>query len=109
MSDDLNIPTGLTRKGRRAAQAILAMLGERKATHTGGCRTFYSPQEWADRGESYGHASLLIVVHDGGDVGRFFNGAANDYEPCETMRERLQAVGCYPVACTTWYTAICAD
>lgn len=113
MNTTLDIPENLTGKGREAAETILAYLREREATYTGGCRTFYTPEEWAERGESYGRDSLLIVVYEGSDVAPFFSfdacyrtGAASDYEPCESMSAKLREVGCFPEQCTTWYTAI---
>ena len=42
----LTIPPDLEPRAREIAEAIAAFLEERKATYTGGCRPFYSPQEW---------------------------------------------------------------
>lgn len=70
---------------------------------TGGCRTFYSPQEWQARGEKYGLESVLIVCHDGGDVASFFDG---NYIRMESMQEALERVGYWAQPCTSWYTAI---
>lgn len=106
MRDDLAIPALLSPLGEKAAQAILSILRKYDALHTGGCRAFYSPQEWTDRGEEYGCESVLLVVHDGGDVARFFN---HDYQMpgrMASMDAALADVGLYAQPCTTWYTAI---
>lgn len=102
----LSIPTGLSRKGRQAAQAILKRLKDDENTDTGGCKTFYSPQEWKDRNENYGTESLLIVVHDGGDLVPYFNLDYMCYDMEEKMQSALRTVGCYAEVCTGWYTAI---
>lgn len=106
MTDKLTVPTGLTRKGRTAAKAILAFLKERKADNTGGCRAFYTPDEWAERGETYGTESLLVVVHDGGDHAPYFNLDYCAYEAWEAMNAHLRKHGVYAEQCTCWYTAI---
>jgi hypothetical protein len=72
----------------------------------GGCRTFYTPEEWADRGEEYGCSSLLIVVHDGGDFAPYFNYAYEAYGSMEKMVEALGPLGVYAEQCTGWYTSI---
>lgn len=106
MDTTLDIPEDLTGKGRKAAEAILAFLRERGDAFTGGCRVFYSPEEWADRGESYGRDSLLIVVHDGGNHAPYFNLDYCAYEAWEDMLAYLREHGVYAEQCTSWYTAI---
>lgn len=109
--DDLKIPEGLKGLGRAAADVILntaraACGGE---ISTGGCRAFYSPAQWKDRDEEYGTKSLLVVVHDGGDLARFFNHDYMDYKAIEQMDKALRAMGVYAESCTCWYTAIYKD
>ena len=104
---DINIPV-TTEAGRLAVyiqQELGALLGKERP-YDGGCRTFYSPEEWAARGESYGRESCLIVVHDGGDYASAFNYAYEDHELMEAMRAALDAEGYYAESCTSWYTAI---
>ena len=101
---DLDIPKGLTRKGRKAA-AIIKKFMAKNHLETGGCRTFYTPQEWRDRGESYGTRSLLVFVYDGGDL----YGIANmhcGYKLHEELVEKLGEIGVYFECCTGWYSAI---
>jgi hypothetical protein len=104
--DDLAIPTDLAPKGRKAAEAILSLLREKAADDTGGCKAFYSPEEWAERGESYGTESLLVVVHDGGCHAPFFNLDYCMYGYWEAMSAHLRKHGVYAEQCTSWYTAI---
>ena len=100
------MPEGLSAKGRVAAEAILTLLKRDEATHTGGCKMFYSPEEWKARGEAYGIGSLLIVCHDGGDHAGYFNWDYENYEAVAAMNAALGAVGCYVESCTCWYSAI---
>ena len=105
---DLNIPDGLDKHGLAAVSVVRAVLDQHGATWTGGCRAFYTPAEWTDRGESYGKDSLLIIVHDGGDVGGFFNYDKLRYERIEAMNKALERCGLRAEPCTSWYTAIYA-
>lgn len=109
-------PDGLDEKGERAYEVVMAFLKARGMTYTGGCKAFYSPKEWRERGEEYGLESCLIVTHDGGDHARAFSfdachvhGRPEEYEPCESMQDALGKVGCFAEQCTVWYTAIYFD
>ena len=112
-SHDVHVPNGLTAKGRKVAQAIVRLLKKKEATYTGGCRTFYTPQEWRDRGEDYGTGpdALLIVVYDGGEVGQFFDfdACAPDYSTMEDMRLELEKLDVYSECCTCWYSVVVAQ
>ncbi len=104
---DIDIPV-TTEAGRLAVyiqQELGALLGKERP-YDGGCRTFYSPEEWRARGEHYGRESCLIVVHDGGDYAYAFSHSYGDSVLMEAMREALDAEGYYAEACTGWYTAI---
>lgn len=106
---DLKIPDGLGGLGRVAADVVLRTAREicdGGEVFTGGCRAFYSPQEWRDRGEEYGLKAVLIVVHDGGGLARFFNYDYQDYGSIDKMDKALRECGVYAEACTCWYTAI---
>lgn len=103
---DLELPVDPDTADRAKAHAvILRVLTEHGLTYTGGCRTFYTPAEWAARGEAYGHKSLLIVVYDGGDARHCFDPYAG-YEAHDAMTEALAAEGFYAEPCTHWYSAI---
>ncbi len=103
------MPEGLSHTGQKAYRKIVKTLTKAGATFTGGCKTFYSPQEWADRGEEYGQGAELIVVYDGGDVRAWFSCDHGSYQMQEKMREALKKVGVYAEECTCWYSAVYKD
>lgn len=112
-NEDLNRPKNLSPLGKRAHKVIVEVLRRHGMTYTGGCKAFWSPQEWKDRGESYGLLSELVVVYDGGDLVPFFcpeEDVLRERVPAhvlyERMREALEAVGLYWEQCTCWYSAI---
>jgi len=100
------MPDGLSDKGQEAWRTIVDLLQAKDATFTGGCRAFYSPKEWAERGEKRGADSLLIVVYDGGEVGRFFSYSKGCYSLIEEMSNALEKIDCWAESCTNCYTAI---
>lgn len=103
LNPDLRIPTPLSRQGRRAAQVILGALEQWYLTYTGGCRAFYTPEEWLLRGERYGTGSLLVVVHDGGDIASIMD----DGKLFESLQHLLgHRAGVYLEPCTCWYSAV---
>lgn len=104
--DDLDKPAGLTEDGEKAYAAIRAFCKDNEMEYTGGCKAFHSPVEWKERGEEYGLQSLMIVVHDGGDLAAIFNIDYERYELHEGMIEHLRAAGYWFESCTSWYTAI---
>lgn len=93
----------LTDEQQKVARAIITAA---KAEYAGGCRAFYTPQEWQARGEEYGCDSVLVVVHDGGDLAAAFNPAYEDDKTEEAVCKALKAAGYWAEACTCWYTAI---
>lgn len=105
-NDDLTIPAGLCPLGQAAAEAILTVLRREKRTDTGGCRAFYSPAEWAARGEKYGSESVLVVVHDGGDHMGCFAYEHMDYKAIDRMADALRPLGLYSEQATMWYSAV---
>ena len=74
--------------------------------YTGTTQPFYTPQEWKQRGEQYGHNSLLIIIHDGGDYAPLLNLDYQNYQMYETMRKELETQGYYTEQCTNWYSAL---
>lgn len=65
----------LNDQGKAIAEIVLKVVRDRvgETASGGGCQAFYSPAEWAARGEEYGKLSELIIVHDGGDIAAFCN------------------------------------
>lgn len=100
------IPERLGQDGIKAAKVITRFFAQARRTNTGGCRTFYSPAEWAERGEEYGCDALLVVVHDGGDVARVVNLDYGDYRRHDRLVGKLAEAGFYMEACTCWYAAV---
>lgn len=100
------IPERLSQDGIEAAKVITRFFAQARRTNTGGCRTFYSPAEWAERGEKYGCDSLLVVVHDGGDVARTVNLNYGNYQSHDRLEGKLTEAGFYMEACTCWYAAV---
>lgn len=103
---DFQIPEGLSAKGKKAAHVIIAELKRQGRFCAGGCKVFYSPKEWKERGEQYGLKSILVVVHDGGDHAGCFNMDYEQYKSCEEMQEALNAIGCFVETATCWYSAV---
>ena len=104
--EKIAIPDGLSRKGRKAAEAILAVLRKHEMMDTGGCDTFYSPKAWLARGEQYGTNAELIVVYDGGAVRSFFEWEGYDHTLIEEMSAAIDGAGCWSEKCTCWYSAV---
>lgn len=99
-TDDLEPISIVDPKG--ALDAFITVLREHGYTSTGGCRPFYSPQEWKARGELYGRTSLFIVCHDGGDIAT----AIRDSAMFQRLQNALQKHGTYLEMCTCWYSAV---
>ena len=106
---DMKIPAGLSKRGKEAAEIILDRAAKRDHFSTGGCRAFYTPKEWADRGEPYGEGAVLIVVHDGGDLGPMFELDHFCYDQVEQMMDALGSKGFHPEGMFCWCTAIFDD
>jgi hypothetical protein len=110
----MSIPQDLQGLGKEAAEIVVAYIrsqyketfGETEEPDTGGCKMFYTPKAWKERGEQYGRESLVIVVHDGGDHAPYFNWDYQCYEMIEGLNKALAKIGCFTEQCTTWYSAI---
>lgn len=109
-TDDFAIPDDLIPEARRIAEAIAETIRKHAGPDAsgGGCRLFFSPVEWAARGEEYGKESLLVCVHDGGDAAPFFNYDYCQYRQIERMDAALRRFDAWAGPCTSWYTAIYA-
>lgn len=127
MNKDFEQPS-LDIVGQHAYHTIKKHLRDFKDMETGGCKAFYSPKEWEDKGEKYGKGCVLIVVYDGGDLRPYFNmdacyeghhmlcefltGMGKDishlkpYDMYENLRESLRKEGFFVEECTGWYSAV---
>ena len=104
--DDYAQPSGLDAKGVLAYQIIMRFLKRYDATYSGGAKVFYSPKEWAERGEDYGRGSHLIVTYDGGDHRMAFNMDEEAYAVYDELQAKLAEAGMYFEECTGWYSAV---
>lgn len=86
------------------ARAVLSVLP--KDATGGGCTAFYSPDKWKQRGERFGTNSLLVIVHDGGDLAPFCNLDYCNHRCVERLAARLQKLGLFVEQCTSWYSAV---
>ena len=91
----------LCKKVLTAARKVM-----KEEPYTGGCRTFYSPAEWKERGEEYGLESELILCHDGGDFASLLNSSYGCYDQMERFSKAMEKYGYYVEQCTSWYSAV---
>jgi hypothetical protein len=107
MNDDFAMPKGLSEDGQKAWKAILTLLlTDDPQMSTGGCKVFYSPEEWRARGEQYGRESELVIAYDGGDHRPYFTLDAECYDMVERMNGMLSPLGLYTEECIGWYAAV---
>lgn len=104
--EDLASPEGVSERAMRAHAVIVRILVSAGRDNTAGCRAFYSPKEWRERGEDYGGRSELVIVYDGGDVGQC---CRMDGALYERTRAALEPLGLYIEECTGWYAAVYSD
>jgi hypothetical protein len=104
--NDLSCPNDMDQTGMDAHAAVTDFLNQYGCTDTGGCKAFYSPAYWKDRGESYGLESALIICHDGGGLAPVFNLDYGCYDLHDQMQRAMMARGFYVEACTAWYSAV---
>ena len=103
--NDFECPKYLTRKGKLAYQAVMSVVARHGLQYSGGCKVFYSPKQWRDRGEEYGTSSHLIVVYDGGSHREIFE-PEYGFQVQEELNVELRKHGLYFEHCTGWYSAI---
>lgn len=111
---DLEIPEGC----EKPANIVLDVIKEfydgmdgfsfEKDFSTGGCKAFYHPEEWRDRGEDYGISTtaVLVLVHDGGGLAEFCDWNRQNYSWMEKLQDALDAQGYIMEQCTCWYSAV---
>lgn len=102
-ADDFRVPGGASDKAKEAIRTIMSVAQPETG---GGCRAFYTPEEWAERGERYGTKSVLVVCHDGGDLTHSFNPDYRNHLAMEKLQAELGKLGLYAELCTSWFSAI---
>ncbi len=100
---DLALSEQASEAAKLIHSTILKVIGH--DAYTGGCRAFYTPEEWKAKGEKYGLNATLIIAHDGGDLADYFGPMAPD-ELIIKMENALSAIGYYADLCTGWYSAV---
>lgn len=105
---ELAMPRQLSVLGRHIWLEIVMTAHELQCCGCGGCKAFYSPQEWRSRGESYGHNAELVVVYDGSALGLLFSLDKDEphYKNVNAMAANLKQLGCYSEEQTCWYSAV---
>ena len=94
----------LTGECLKVAEIIKSVLHSK--ANDGGCRSFFSPDEWKAKGEVYGTESVLVLVHDGGDLAPYCNYDYMQYDKIDSLSEALEQAGYYVENCTSWYSAV---
>ncbi len=96
----------LTGEAKKLAEAINAFLRDAyREPDGGGCRAFYTPEEWSERGEPYGHGGVLVLVHDGGDLWPFCNWDEGYVLP-ERFTAFLKGLGYWIEQGTSWHSTV---
>lgn len=105
--NDFDIPEGLSDDVRQAAETIVKTIRETCPDASGGgCRLFYTVDEWKARQEEYGTTGELILCHDGGAAAPFLNWDYMCYQLRDKLMDRLRPLGFYVEQCTSWYSAM---
>jgi len=108
MSANVEAPEGLSDNGKAAHNAIMKMANKHGIDYFGSQQTFYSPEEWSDRGEDYGCTSELVVMYEDNGLKVLFDydAAYPGYELLEEMNEALAEIGLFFECATCWYGSI---
>lgn len=77
-----------------------------EASDGGAIQSFYDPEEWAVRGEDWVEGMILVVVHDSGDLSRYFNLDYQCDEAAERMRKSLEQSGYFAEQNTSWFSTV---
>jgi len=94
----------LSKRGMKAYMIIMTILTRHGLADTGGCRPFYSPEEWAARGEKYCKNADLYIVHDGGSLSAVFGDFVEPFYG--EISKALKKHKLYVEGCTGWYSAV---
>lgn len=98
--------SALDGEARKVAEALVEYWREKDRLYAGGCKVFYSPEAWAERGEDYGTQAVLVLVHDGGDHAPTLNLDYCDYKAYDDLQRALRGMGYFVEQCTGWYSAV---
>jgi hypothetical protein len=108
LEEELAIPDDIPQNVKNALLELRGFAGslwDRPAV-TGGCKAFYSPQEWRDNGWQVNEKVLCVVCHDGGDLAPLFNLDYQDYKAFDKMDQIFRRRGLYAEAINSTVTHI---
>lgn len=115
--NDFDIPDTLNDNAKKIAKAITKHITNHIAKvydqepSGGGCRAFYSPQEFLEKGiiSEIKDNMELIICHDGGDADPFFNDDYQKYSWIEGMNNTLREFGVCAERYNSWFSIIFRD
>lgn len=103
--DDLRNPFTHPPLGFIACDIIRTFLVTHDLIYTGGCRAFYTPHEWQNRGEKGGAGAELIIAHDGGDLSYLLR-EPKLHHLLSSLTDSLEKAGLYLEPINSWSTAV---
>lgn len=97
---ELSLPEDIPQNVKDAISDLRLLAGSMcgRPPSTGGCKAFYSPQEWRDKGWVVDENVLCVVCHDGGDLAPLFNLDYQDYKAFDQMDQIFRRRGLYAEA-----------
>lgn len=104
MDEGYKIQQGMTSEQRKVRAVVMRTMGSK--AYSGGCRAFYTPEEWKAKGERFGTESVLVLVHDGGTLASFCNWDYCETDRVERLQRNLREAGYFIEQCTTWFSAV---
>lgn len=70
-------------------------------------KTFWTPEEWKDKGEDYGTESELVVCYDGlNSFSHICDTMSGSISAHEKLQDELFKAGYFFEQCTNWYGAV---
>jgi hypothetical protein len=102
--------SSLRGKSKKVADSIVDFLTRRLGTSPdgGGCKAFYSKEEWRNQGHSdCGTKVILILCHDGGDLSPYCNLDYEVYSAYEAFQKMLdEKHGVWVEQGSSWYSVV---
>jgi hypothetical protein len=102
------IPESATFSQRKAMEYIRAFFSKRQRLYTGGCRSFYTPEQWnaKESADLNVRTAVAVICGDGGEVSYAINSMKGDVAFYRAFNAHLEAAGLYTESLTCWATAI---
>lgn len=106
LESELDIPEALSSDMRCIIRGLRYWLLNRGDAFTGGCKAFWTPDEWRDNGYGVNSKVECVIVHDGGSLAKYFNMDYMDYKAFDDMHRFLNLRGYWAEAQTSCVTFI---